>query len=177
MRVNTILQRLLAIASVGLACTAWADHFPNDWENETMIARGKLPARATSYSYASTDDALVGDRDASRMVSLNGDWRFHFEPDSKNRPADFFEAGFDSSDWDTIPVPSSWEVKGYGTPIYTNSKYPYTADPPRIDRTNPVGSYLREFEIPEDWNSKRVILHFGGVSSAFYCWVNGNLAG
>ncbi len=74
-------------------------------------------------------------------------------------------------------MPGNWELQGYGTPIYTNITYPFTADPPRIDRTNPAGSYLREFEIPEAWGDMRIVLHFGGVSSAFYCWVNGELAG
>ncbi len=172
-----MIKHLFAIVCLGFACVASADHFPSDWENETMISRGKMPARATSYSYASQVDALAGDRDAARMVKLDGDWKFHFEADAKNRPADFFEMDFDASRWNTIHVPSSWEVKGYGTPIYVNSKYPFTADPPRIDRTNPVGSYLREFEVPEDWTDMRTVLHFGGVSSAFYCWVNGRLAG
>ncbi|KAA1261131.1 Beta-galactosidase [Rubripirellula obstinata] len=151
--------------------------FPNDWENETMIAKGKLPARATSYSYSSTADSLRADRNQARVLSLDGDWKFHFTPDSSERPEKFFKPDFDASDWDRIAVPSNWELKGYGTPIYTNSTYPFQADPPRIDRTNPVGSYRREFELPTDWKEMRVVLHFGGVSSAFYVWVNGELAG
>lgn len=167
------------VALLGLLAVqaASAGQFPNDWENEGVIAKGKLPARATSYSYADAADALAGDRSRSRMVSLNGEWRFHFEADSVNRPLDFYRAKFDARGWDRIAVPSSWEVKGYGTPIYVNSKYPFTADPPRIDRTNPVGSYIRDFEVPDDWTGQRIVLHFGGVSSAFYCWVNGQLAG
>ncbi|MDF7806450.1 glycoside hydrolase family 2 TIM barrel-domain containing protein [Pontiellaceae bacterium B12219] len=160
---------------VGLALSAQA--FNDDWENERMIEQGKLPTRATSYSYKTAEDALTGNRDLSRMKSLNGKWKFKFTPDSKKRPLDFFEPGYKATGWDTIPVPSSWELKGYGQPIYTNAKYPYSPNPPYIDRTNPVGSYLRDFEVSKDWKNDRVILHFGGVSSAFYVWVNGELAG
>ena len=148
-----------------------------DWENEAVFGINKLPARATSYSFASEADARAYDRSAARMVSLDGDWHFQFTPDSANRPTDFSAADFDASDWDTIDVPSCWERRGYGTPIYTNITYPFTPNPPLIDRTNPVGSYVREFELPADWRDHRIILHFGGVSSAFYVWVNGERVG
>jgi beta-galactosidase len=163
------------LAVIGLALSAGA--FNNDWENERMIEQGKMPSRATSYSYESAEDALKGDRSKARMVSLNGEWKFNFTPDSKDRPLDFQALEFDASGWGTIPVPSSWELKGHGQPIYTNEKYPYTPNPPFIDRTNPVGSYIRDFNVSRDWNDQRIILHFGGVSSAFYVWVNGELAG
>ena len=161
----------------------------NDWENETVFEINKLPARATSYSYASVKDALKGDRKASKLVMLNGPWKFNFVKDDEQRPMDFFKEDFNGKDWDYIPVPSNWEVEGYGQPIYTNSFYPFSPDvldtwprvnrprPPYIYRDNPVGSYYRDFELPADWNEQRIILHFGGVSSAFYCWVNGNQVG
>ena len=168
-------KRMILLLALAIASSTQA--FNNDWENERMIEKGKMPSRATSYSYENVDDALKNDRALSRMVSLNGDWKFKFTPDSKDRPMNFFVAGFDSSDWGTIPVPSSWELKGHGQPIYTNEKYPYTPDPPFIDRTNPVGSYIRNFEVSKDWENQRIILHFGGVSSAFYVWVNGEQVG
>ena len=168
-------QTIATLITVGLALSAQA--FNNDWENERMIEKGKMPARATSYSYKSVEDALSGDRTKSRMVSLSGEWKFKFTPDSKDRPTDFFKAGFDAAGWGTIPVPSNWEMKGHGQPIYTNAKYPFTANEPFIDRTNPVGSYIRDFLAPADWSNQRVILHFGGVSSAFYVWINGELVG
>ncbi|WP_146399432.1 glycoside hydrolase family 2 TIM barrel-domain containing protein [Planctomycetes bacterium CA13] len=172
-----LLFLFLAISCLVQSVAISEDRFPLDWQNETTIAKGKMPARATSYSYSSTDEALAGNRARARMISLNGDWKFRFVADSNDRPVDFFQADFDASDWDSLAVPSSWEVKGYGTPIYTNATYPFAADPPRIDRTNPVGSYRRDFDIPATWQDMRVVLHFGGVSSAFYVWVNGELAG
>jgi len=149
----------------------------NDWENEQVIGRNKMPARATSYSFPSEELALKGDRTQARFLSLNGEWQFHFEADSKNRPLDFYSGENKVSGWDKIEVPSCWEMKGYGTPIYTNSTYPFPNRPPFITRTNPVGSYFRTFEVPADWDGKQIILHFGGVSSAFYVWVNGQMVG
>jgi beta-galactosidase len=169
------MYRTLIFAAIGMVVSAQSAQ--NDWENERMIEQGKLPTRATSYSYKTAEDALAGNRDVSRMQSLNGEWKFKFTPDSKNRPLDFFEPGFKATGWDTIPVPSSWEMKGHGQPIYTNAQYPFTPNEPFIDRTNPVGSYIRDFEVSKDWENDRVILHFGGVSSAFYVWVNGELVG
>lgn len=159
----------------------------NDWEDPTFIARNKLPARATSYSFTSMEKALEGDRDQSRVLSLNGIWKFNYVASSEDRPLDFYQT--DRSEWDDIEVPSNWEMKGYGIPIYRNTGYTFGAkdpekeeryflpEPPRIQRDNPVGSYLKTFSLPEAWNDHRIILHFGGVSSAMYVWVNGQKAG
>ena len=166
----------------------------NDWENEMVFERNKLDARVPSYSYSSGKDALVGKRENSRVVFLNGIWKFNFVEKEDLRPTDFMLDEFDGSGWNDIPVPSNWELHGFGQPIYTNITYPFTPNildpnleydwkgpqppkPPYIYRDNPVGSYLKEFEIPGDWNNHSIILHFGGVSSAFYVWVNGKEVG
>lgn len=149
----------------------------NDWENEQVIGINKLPARTTSFSFKSVDDAIKGDRDRSRMLSLNGEWKFHFTPDSKNRPLDFYMNYKLYDQWDSIKVPSCWEMQGYGTPIYTNITYPFPVNPPYIGRENPVGSYLKKFVLPENWDNDQIILHFGGISSAGYVWLNGQFVG
>ncbi len=149
----------------------------NDWENHTFISQNKLPGRATSYSYSSTKDALNGNRAKSSVLMLNGMWQFHFSPKSQDRPLNFFKTDFDASGWDKIDVPSCWEMRGYGMPIYTNSVYPYPINPPYIDRDNPVGTYIRTFKVPKKFEGKQLILHFGGVSSAFYLYVNGQKVG
>ncbi len=169
----------------------------NDWENENVIQINKLPARATSYSYTSKSLAKSYDRKNSKLINLNGHWKFNFVDDAKQRPKDFYKEAFNSDSWNSIPVPSNWELKGYGQPIYSNIVYPFAKgtadfDPnkstvgqyndtfintqenfPTITRANPVGSYLTSFELPSQWNEQQIILHFGGVSSAFYVWVNG----
>ena len=149
----------------------------NDWENQQMISLNKMSARATSYSYTTEEKSIEGDRTKAEVLSLDGIWKFSFVADSKDRSLDFYKKNYDASKWNTIDVPSCWEMKGYGTPIYTNVVYPFTPKPPFIDRANPVGSYIQEFELPKKWNEKQLILHFAGVSSAFYLWVNGEKVG
>ncbi|WP_430811079.1 MULTISPECIES: glycoside hydrolase family 2 TIM barrel-domain containing protein [unclassified Carboxylicivirga] len=148
-----------------------------DWENQFVTCQMKMPARVTSYSYGSEKDALLGQRERSSLLMLDGDWKFNFVPKAELRSNNFQMLEFDDSNWGEIPVPSCWEMQGYGTPIYTNVEYPFKVNPPFIERDNPVGSYIKEFELPKNWTEQNVILHFGGVSSAFYCWVNGHLAG
>ncbi|HYQ56662.1 MAG TPA: glycoside hydrolase family 2 TIM barrel-domain containing protein [Draconibacterium sp.] len=169
------MRKLIILVFILFTSTLFAQN--NIWEDPTYIGRNKLPARATSYSYASADDALEGNRDNSRMISLNGTWKFNFVERSEDRPVDFYKQ--DVSGWNDIDVPSNWEMQGYGQPIYRNSGYTFgdvdnrfAVNPPFITRDNPVGSYARTFTIPEDWSDKKIILHFGGVSSAMYVYVN-----
>mgnify|MGYP001221364548 FL=1 len=110
--------------------------------------------------------------------SLNGMWKFNFSKRPADRPADFYKPGYDTSKWAEIPVPSNWEMQGYGTPIYTNTNYPYPANPPYIPHDdNPVGSYVTNFTLPADWQGREVFLHFDGSTAGMYVWVNGEKAG
>lgn len=163
----------------------------NDWENEYMYEKNKMHARVPTYSYKNTKDALANNREKARMKSLNGTWKFQYTDKSENRPTDFMAKDFVGKGWNDIVVPSNWELQGFGQPIYSNITYPFTPGilsgnlksksymgpqpprPPKIYRDNPIGSYYRDIKIPADWDNQSVILHFGGVSSAFYLWVNG----
>lgn len=147
------------------------------WYNHYVNGINRLPARATSYSFDDEAKALDGNREASRMVSLNGTWKFKLVEDVLQAPLDFFNEGYDVTAWDDIKVPSCWEMQGYGYPIYTNTQYPFPYRPPYICRDNPVGSYVRTFTVPQEWKGGRVILHFGGVYSGHQVWVNGKEVG
>lgn len=147
------------------------------WYNHYVNGINRLPARATSYFFDDEAKALDGNREASRMVSLNGTWKFKFVEDVPQAPLDFFNEGYDVTAWDDIKVPSCWEMQGYGYPIYTNTQYPFPYRPPYICRDNPVGSYVRTFTVPQEWKGGRVILHFGGVYSGHQVWVNGKEVG
>ncbi len=150
----------------------------NDIENPELLHRNRLAARATLYSYADTASALAGRReDSPWYLSLNGDWRFHYCASATMAPQDFHQVRFDDRDWDTLPVPSHWQCHGYDQPLYTNIEYPFPLDPPWVPEVNPTGCYRLEFRLPEGWRQKRVILHFGGVDSAFHVWVNGGEVG
>ena len=120
------------------------------------------------------------------MASLNGKWRFHWVNSPDKRPVNFYKPNYNVADWAEITVPSNWEMLGYGTPIYTNVTYPIRNNPPFIQsqphytvetEPNAVGSYRRDFTIPKQWRGKEVYLHFDGVYSAFYVWVNGKKVG
>ncbi len=151
---------------------------PNDWENPGLLHRNRLPAHATSIPYADAQSALSGERGASPFFRLlNGDWQFHYLPSPDAVPAGFFSEAFDAAEWDTLAVPSSWQMHGYGRPQYCNVNYPYPVDPPHVPNDNPVGLYRRTFALPADWAGKQVALHFDGVDSAFYVWLNGQPVG
>jgi len=161
----------------------------NDWENEQVFGIHKEPTHATSIPYADVPQALNDVTAASPYyLSLNGPWKFNWVKQPAERPLDFYRTSFNDANWKTITVPSCMEMQGYGTPIYTNITYPFKKDPPRVmgevpaDWTthrepNPVGSYRRYFEVPANWNGKEVFIHFEGVISAFYLWVNGQKVG
>lgn len=150
------------------------------WEDPAVNEINRKPAHAPLRSYRSVNRAHVGSRDESAWVrSLNGQWSFSFSPSVSEAPADVSQRSFQSSDAEAISVPANWELEGYGTPIYVNIQYPFApVDPPYVpDDGNAVGTYHRTFELPNDWSDQQVTLHFGGVSSAFYVWVNGQKVG
>ena len=166
----------------------------NDWENEKVFAVNKEPGHPTWIPYASEEEMAADPAYArpweptasSRFLLLSGSWKFHWSPAPSERPVDFYKNGYDVSGWEDIDVPSCWEMKGYGTPLYTNVAYPFLDNPPFIQpmrgytterEPNPVGSYRRDFTLPADWSGKEVYLHFDGVYSAFYVWVNGKKVG
>jgi beta-galactosidase len=152
-----------------------------EWDDPAVIQVGVEKPRATFMVYPSRALAAAYDRTRSPwFLSLNGTWKFRHSPDPASRPADFYKAAFDVSAWGTIPVPSNVEAHGHGFPIYTNIRYPFPYDrnnprPPR--ENNPVASYRRTFTLPPAWSGRQVLLHFEGVDSAFYVWVNGERVG
>lgn len=150
----------------------------NDWENPAIVHRNRLPARSYTFPYPDSETALTFDRAASPFFrSLNGQWKFNFAPSPAEAPAGFHEESFDASAWDDIAVPSNWQMAGYGKPHYTNVKFPFPVDPPRVPTENPTGSYRREFYVPLNWSERQVFLRFEGVDSAFHVWVNGREVG
>jgi beta-galactosidase/evolved beta-galactosidase subunit alpha len=154
------------------------ESFMNDWENPSIIGIDRVEPRTTLIPYADKDSALDGDRMRSPFFkTLDGSWSFGYFPNPGAVPKDFSEEDYDASLWDEITVPSCWQLKGYGRPHYTNVKYPFPLDPPRVPSENPTGCYVRDFEIPEHWSGRRVMLMFRGVDSYFEVWVNGERAG
>ena len=162
---------------------------PAELQNPEVYGINKLPARTSIWPAANVQSALQSSYGHSDWVqSLNGEWHFNWAPEPSQRPADFYQETFDHSGWGTITVPSTIERQGFGTAQYLNDRYPFKVNPPKVMDTpptdyttykerNPVGSYIRTFKVPENWKQKQIILHFAGLSSAAFVWVNGHKVG
>ena len=150
-----------------------------EWNDLTVLQVNREAPHATMMAYPTVKAAMKYDRTTSPWFqSLNGEWKFNWVKRPAERPADFYQPDFDVSGWDTIPVPSNWEMEGHGLKIYTNIKYPFPMDPPNAPVDwNPVGSYRREFEVSKDWKNRETYLVFDGVQSALTLWVNGQKVG
>lgn len=172
---------------LGTACMG--AEIPAEIEDARITQINKLPPRGNHWAHPSAGSAKTSSYgEGPWLRSLNGNWKFHWCAEPKGRPAEFYQPDFDAGKWGSIPVPSTWEREGHGTPLYVNITYPFKVDPPRVmgepdekftsfKERNPVGSYLHEFEVPAEWEGMRTILHFGGVSSAMFVWVNGKKIG
>ena len=210
-------KRLLTIALTLATTIAWADNdllegfnygddsapTGKEWESPELLGYNKLQPRAWFTSFKNADDARkVLPENSNYWQSLNGTWKFHFAKNPDERPAKFFEAGYDVSKWDDITVPSNWNMVGiqkdgsqkYGTPIYVNQpvifyhqvqvgdwKKGVMREPPHNWTTyefrNEVGSFRRTFTIPQDWDGREFFIEFDGVDSFFYLWINGHYVG
>ncbi|SDL55495.1 beta-galactosidase [Pedobacter sp. ok626] len=159
-------------------CLTSASAQTNDWENPKMVDHGKEKPHVTFVSFDRQQDALADDYTKSaNYKSLNGQWKFNYVDQHKNRPTDFYKTNADDSGWANLVVPSNWELNGFGVPIYTNITYPHPKNPPFIGADNPVGTYRKTFAIPENWEQKEVLLHFGSISGCAFIYVNGNKVG
>lgn len=153
-------------------------HITPDWENPALLERNREAAHVTLTPFADEETALLGERGASPFFKLlNGQWAFYYASSPQAIPAEFYAQDYSVADWDSIPVPSNWQMHGYGRPNYLNVAYPFPVDPPRVPNENPVGCYRRTFMLPASWRDRQVFLQFAGVTSAFYVWVNGRQVG
>ena len=164
----------------------------NDWENERVYGINKEAGHATYLPYANTADLRADadryakpwlDSKSSRYMTLNGTWKINFVTNPAERPGeeDFYGNAVDVSAWNEIPVPSCVEMQGYGDPWYVNVEYPFYDNPPYINMKpnlyNSVSSLRRNFTLPEGWEGERIFLHFDGIYSGAYVWVNGQKVG
>ena len=164
----------------------------NDWENPAVIGVNKEVGHATYMPYANTKELRADkarydqpwlDPKSDRWMTLNGKWKINFVMDPESRPgeADFYGDAVDVSAWNSIDVPSCVEMQGYGDPWYVNVEYPFADNPPFISMKaglyNSVSSLRRNFTLPSGWNNERVFLHFDGIYSGAYVWVNGQKVG
>jgi len=150
------------------------------WDNPAVTGINKDPPRFESTPYTEPAEALAGKASPYRL-NLNGKWKFKWSPAPSRRPINFFQPSYNIDGWENINVPANMEIEGYGTPIYRNFGYTNSINKKKIPaishEDNPVGSYRRNFQLPDQWAGREVAIHFGGVKSAFYLWINGEFAG
>lgn len=172
------MKHFIFAAAVAFCLNANAQQ--HDWENQYVLQKNRMPARAAFIPYLSQNGDM--------QMSLNGEWKFNWTKTPDEQPQDFFNTSFDDSGWKTFPVPGDWEMNGFGTPIYSSSGYTFKIDPPFVMKEpkksytayverNPTGCYRRTFSVPTEWKGKEVFVRFGAVSSAFYLYVNGQEVG
>jgi beta-galactosidase len=162
---------------------------PPEIENPECLGINKEQAHATLMPYANLEEALAANRHASTFCrSLNGMWKFSWVSWPQARPVDFYKTTYDVSAWKEIPVPSNWQLLGYGTPYYRNLGYTFKRDFPKVMSTppktftayeerNPVGSYRRDFDVPANWKGRQIFISFDGVDAGFFLWINGQKVG
>lgn len=151
---------------------------PRYYEDLDFLHEHTMPPRAYYIPASRRMEDLVEHREASdRVQMLNGMWKFrYFESIYDVRDA-FYESGYDTSDFDEIPVPGVWQMAGYDTHQYTNFRYPFPFDPPYVPQDIPCGAYVHTFSYAKDKKAPKVYLNFEGVDSCFYVWVNGVYTG
>ncbi len=155
-----------------------------EWQNNPeIVGINTLPQHATFMPYADFEEAKKANRyESSRCKLLNGKWKFKLYKNYSYRPSDFAQPLYDNHNWDSIVVPGSWQMQGYDKPQYCNVRYPWEGSedicPPNAPtKNNPVGCYIKRFHISKELLSKRVVICFEGVESAFYLYVNGQRVG
>ncbi|MDR1557631.1 MAG: DUF4981 domain-containing protein [Tannerellaceae bacterium] len=172
------MRKISFFLSVFFCAGLFAQSVP-DWENPEVFAVNKEATRATSLPYP--DEKLAATDDYSKspyFLSLNGKWKFCWVPKVAEVPEGFYNENYPAGGWADMPVPGNWEFNGYGIPMYVNNGFGFRAHPPHIDREDsPTGAYRHEFSIPDDWEGRRVFLHFEAGTNAMYVWVNGQKVG
>ena len=141
------------------------------YEDPQLLQENCEPQRAYYIPYDSLEKALAGKKETSDYyMNLNGEWKFrYFERD--------IDVPDEITEWDSIPVPSNWQMLGYDKPYYTNLNYPFPVDPPYVPDDNPCGIYSLDIEIPEEWEERETYILLEGVGSCFYLYMNGNYVG
>jgi beta-galactosidase len=176
MSTNRKNQILLLLLSMFICYGTSAQE--NFWENPAVFQRNMENPHVNFTLFGDQKTAIADIAERSPyFLSLNGDWKFRYVERVSQRERNFGATGLDDSSWSTIKVPSNWELKGFGTPIYTNVVYPFPKNPPFVGQDNPVGTYRRKFSVPEKFSGQDVILRFGSISGCAVIYVNGKEVG
>lgn len=181
-KINLILMRFLFSTLLFLILFPISQLSAQEfWKDKQVYTVGTEPHACTHHVYANQESALIGDYKSSPYYKdLAGNWKFNWVEKPADKPEGFQHPSFNVEFWDEIPVPSCWERHGYGVPSHRGLGSMVREESikiPAVPEDNPVGSYRTTFTVPENWKERQTLLHFNGVSSAFYLWINGELVG
>lgn len=152
--------------------------FSRPWEQPELTHLNRLPARATLIPFKTAAQARTCSREKSPWFrSLNGEWKFKLVENPEATPTTFLKPTASEASYRPIEVPGNWTVQGYDKPHYTNVQMPFKNEPPYVPDDNPTGLFRKSFSIPEEWQGRRIVIHFGGVESMYYLYVNGQQVG
>ena len=191
----------ITMSMAGLAMTALGAQKPKTAKTQSKVAEpaptytewhdlqvndiNRFPLHTSFFTFASGEVSAKGEGDKTQsknFLSLDGTWKFNWVENADQRPTDFYKADLDDSKWSNIQMPGNWEMLGFGQPEYVNTGFAWRGhfdqQPPAVPtKDNHVGSYRRIIDIPENWDGKQVIAHFGSVTSNIYLYVNGKFVG
>lgn len=181
---NLLFLTCLFIGSYTFAHSQDVEPTFNERQNLQINAVNRFPLHTNFFAFKPNDKGLdnINPKESGNYMSLNGKWRFKWVENADQRPTNFYETTFNDSKWGTINVPAIWEVNGFGDPVYLNVGFAWRGNfknnPPYTPiKDNHVGSYRKTINIPDNWDGKQVIAHFGSVTSCIYLWVNGKYVG
>jgi beta-galactosidase len=178
-KINIKIKILLLAGSFGFQQAGLCQQ--HDWENPAVFSINTEAPHSTLIPFQDVTSANSFDKSKSSFYqSLNGSWKFKWIKTPSLVPEGFYEPAYSIGDWDDIEIPCDWQLTyKYDRPIFSNIKHPFPANPPYVPKedTNATGLFRRTFVIPETWNGREVFLHFGGVQSSLYVWVNGQKVG
>jgi len=183
-RMNKVKMGLIAI----LLFFITEAQLPAELQTPELVSINRMPMRNTAFAYENMQMAKQYDKEKSaNFFSLNGSWKFNWVKNPNDRPQNFYELNYDDSKWDNFRIPASWEVNGYGLPIYVNQPYDFAGHNLRYGKMNPpydipadndpVGSYRKKITLPENFKGKHIFLHVGNAKSCLFVWVNGKKVG
>jgi len=184
---NGLRTVVLFIAAIISNCDIIAQ-LPAELQTPELVSINRMPMRCDAFAYENLQTAKGFDKEKSvNYFSLNGSWKFIWVKDPNLRPQNFYEQNYDDSKWDNFRIPASWEVNGYGLPIYVNQPYDFAGhnlrygkmNPPYdiLANNNPVGSYRKKIIMPQGFKGKQIFLHVGNAKSCLFVWVNGKKVG
>ncbi len=154
-----------------------------NWENSEIFKINKEDGHVIAMPYKNVSDAAAKKGSPYKMT-LCGTWKFHWQMGVDNGlPDGFYEDDFNTGSWDDIEIPSLWQLKGYGVPVYYASTFTRAIARkkkaiPTIDHAlQEVGIYRRSFTVPAHWSDREIFIHFGACKSALELYINGKFAG